>query len=115
MGNETEKQENGTGLGGLIDPVVKPRILHLTLKKKWFDMIADGIKDEEYREIKDYWVKRLEHKVYDVIQFKNGYSKEARKMTVEFKGLSVGHGFPEWGAPLGKAVFKLKLGAILEA
>jgi hypothetical protein len=25
------------------------RILHLTLKKKWFDMIASGEKREEYR------------------------------------------------------------------
>lgn len=35
------------------------KILHLTLKKKWFDMIASGEKKEEYREVKDYWVLRL--------------------------------------------------------
>lgn len=35
------------------------KILHLTLKKKWFDMIKSGLKTEEYREIKDYWVRRL--------------------------------------------------------
>lgn len=35
------------------------RILHLTLKKKWFDMIASGEKKEEYREIKLYWAVRL--------------------------------------------------------
>jgi hypothetical protein len=34
-------------------------ILHLNLKKHWFDMIAKQIKLEEYREIKCYWVKRL--------------------------------------------------------
>lgn len=34
-------------------------ILHLNLKKHWFDMIAKEIKPEEYREIKGYWVKRL--------------------------------------------------------
>lgn len=33
--------------------------LHLTIKKKWFDMIASGEKKEEYREIKEYWIKRL--------------------------------------------------------
>jgi len=33
--------------------------LNLTLKKKWFDMIASGEKKEEYREIKDYWAVRL--------------------------------------------------------
>src|SRR6478609_2178429 len=35
------------------------KILHLTLKKKWFDMIASGEKKEEYRELKPYWAKRL--------------------------------------------------------
>lgn len=31
----------------------------LSVSKQWFDMIADGRKDEEYREIKPYWVARL--------------------------------------------------------
>lgn len=35
------------------------KTLHLTLKKKWFDMIASGEKKEEYREIKPYWSQRL--------------------------------------------------------
>lgn len=35
------------------------RVLKLTLKKKWFDMFLSGQKKEEYREIKDYWTKRL--------------------------------------------------------
>lgn len=34
-------------------------VLHLTLTKKWFDMIESGEKKEEYREIKPYWIKRL--------------------------------------------------------
>jgi len=35
------------------------RILHLTLKKQWFDMILSGEKKAEYREVKDYWARRL--------------------------------------------------------
>ncbi len=35
------------------------KVLNLTLKKKWFDMILSGEKKEEYREIKPYWLKRL--------------------------------------------------------
>ena len=27
----------------------KDKILYLTLRKRWFDMINDGIKTEEYR------------------------------------------------------------------
>ena len=38
---------------------MKKKILTLTISKQWFDMIADGKKDEEYREIKPYWVARL--------------------------------------------------------
>jgi hypothetical protein len=39
------------------------KVLHLTLKKKWFDMIASGEKTEEYREIKAYWASRLLYKI----------------------------------------------------
>lgn len=35
------------------------KILYLTLKKQWFDLISSGVKNEEYREIKPYWIKRL--------------------------------------------------------
>lgn len=46
------------------------KILHLTLKKEWFDMVASGEKPEEYREIKPYWQSRLEGKHYDAVQFR---------------------------------------------
>jgi hypothetical protein len=39
------------------------KVLHLTLKKKWFDMIASGEKKEEYREIKAFWSTRLLYKI----------------------------------------------------
>lgn len=35
------------------------KILCLPLKKEWYEMIESGIKTEEYREIKPYWVQRL--------------------------------------------------------
>lgn len=34
-------------------------MLVLPIKKKWFDMIASGDKEEEYREIKPYWTSRF--------------------------------------------------------
>lgn len=44
------------------------KTLHLTLKKKWFDMILSGKKKEEYREIKQYWNKRITGSyIYDII------------------------------------------------
>ena len=49
--------------GGVAVPldclVIPMKILPLTLKKKWFDMILAGEKAEEYREIKDYWATRF--------------------------------------------------------
>jgi hypothetical protein len=100
------------------------KILHLTLKKKWFDMIASGEKKEEYREIKDYWVRRFCGKEWykhedlhislqpDKIIFKLGYAKSAPVMHVECKGISVGPGKYEWGG--GGNQFVLKLGKIYQ-
>lgn len=70
----------------------KVKILHLTLKKEWFNQILAGTKTSEYREYKEFWIKRLMNqdetfKTYDVIHFKNGYNKDARFMKVEFKGI----------------------------
>lgn len=116
------------------------KILHLTLKKKWFDMIESGEKTEEYREIKQYWINRLalcsgktpvpfgywckkaicwscvirgdgfRQKPFDAVQFKNGYAKDARTMTLEFKGISVGPAKPEWSDNSPEEVFIIKLG-----
>ena len=89
------------------------KILHLTLKKQWFDMIASGEKREEYREMKPYWHKRLLNKKYDAISFRNGYRKNAPIMLIELKMLLSGLGIIEWGAPAAQEVYILKLGAIL--
>ena len=90
-------------------------ILHLTLKKKWFDMIASGVKLEEYREIKPYWNKRLmcTKQKYTHIKFRNGYNKDSPTLLIEFNRLQSGLGIIEWGAPEREAVYILKLGKIL--
>ena len=88
------------------------KILHLTLKKRWFDEIASGEKTEEYREIKPYWETRLEGREYDEIHFRNGYAKNAPFMRGEWKGCKKG-----W-MPMDYVVFEeqyvIKLGRILE-
>tara|TARA_B100000749_G_scaffold273372_1_gene256247 strand:- start:4709 stop:4993 length:285 start_codon:yes stop_codon:yes gene_type:complete len=88
------------------------KVLHLTLKKKWFDMILSGQKREEYREIKPYWNKRLS-KSYDAIKFRNGYSKTSPAMLVALEGIYTGLGIIEHGAPQEKPVYILKLGEII--
>lgn len=82
------------------------RILHLTLKRKWFDLIAAGKKKVEYREMKPYWNKRLSRE-YDEIHFRNGYSKDCPFMRIEYKGK--GEEMFE-----GKRCYAIKLGRILE-
>ena len=39
--------------------VINVKILHLVLKKKWYEMQESGEKTEEYREITPYWYQRL--------------------------------------------------------
>ena len=63
------------------------KILHLNLYRKYFDAILKGEKTIEYRDITPYWSRRLEGRHYDVIQFRNGYRKDAPEMIVEFKGM----------------------------
>ena len=62
-------------------------ILHLTLEREWFDDIVRGIKHEEYRDLKDYWKKRLEGRTYAIVRFRNGYASDAPEMDVEFLGV----------------------------
>ena len=48
---------------------MEKKVLTITVSKQWFDKIVTGEKTEEYREIKPYWIKRLNTNcevVYDV-------------------------------------------------
>lgn len=108
------------------------KILHLTLKKKWFDMELSGEKPEEYRDIKPYWIKRLvesmsydvsdpgsrdiiyNFKHFDAINFTNGYGKNAPSFLIKLKKIQVGEGKVKWGAEPDKEYFVLQLGEIIK-
>ena len=108
---------------------VDVRILHLNVKKKWFDMIKSGEKKEEYRQDKLYWKIRFVKegywltqtcKVFDVVRFKNGYGKNAPWFDVECKGISIEDISaikPEWFGNIqdyqGLRVFVIRLGHII--
>jgi len=62
------------------------RILHLTIKKKWFDQIKTGEKVREFRKIKPYWTARIKGKQFDEIHFRNGYRPDSPLMRVEWHG-----------------------------
>lgn len=121
------------------------RILELTVTKQWFEMISSGVKKEEYREIKRYWLNRLfeplapnykrlpefavgpsldstqysaipaytKARQFDAIRFTNGYGGNRPSLLIEYKGIKIGTGRKEWGAP-SERVFILELGRILE-
>ena len=98
-------------------------ILHLNLKKKWFDMILSGEKKEEYREIKPYWNRvfstyiKIKGKVYHpsdvIIRFSNGYAKNRRQFDIECKYLINRCGKSNWGADPNKQYHVLILGDVI--
>lgn len=101
------------------------RVLHLPLRKEWYEMIERGEKREEYRTISPYWMERLlkcsrfpptadgrcldeqcqgcspanrsRFKEFDTVCFSYGYT--LRRMAFECKEITVGQGRSEWGAP----------------
>ncbi len=110
------------------------KILYLPLKKEWYEMIECSEKLEEYRKQKPYWRIRLidcytmsrwcnikgyngqlcsgcsvgpRFKHFDAVCFSYGYTK--RRMMFECKGITIGRGRQEWGAP-DYETFIIKLG-----
>ena len=101
------------------------KVLYLTIKKKWFDMIASGEKKEEYRDITPHYFARLVDRYetnlrrnfsdyvyenFDAVTFINGYQPKSPRLTVKFLGISRSEGKTEWGAEPGKKYFVIKLG-----
>lgn len=96
------------------------KVLELTLKKKWFDMIVSGEKKEEYREGKQYWIARLckkvedeSHAVFVIRKFSHvrfRYSKKSPTHIRKVKDIIIGAGKKEWGADESENYFVIKLG-----
>lgn len=109
---------------------MESKTLHLTLKKKWFDMILSGEKKEEYRDIKNYYDNRfidrkeqnkLDNKPYnliawkkfDTVTFKNGYAKNAPVIVIQLLNINIDYGLSTWGAVIGQEYYVLSLGEII--
>ena len=97
--------------------------LVLPIKRKWFDMILNHKKFEEYREIKPYWTKRfqtiglLEDDMPTMnkalITFRNGYGNLAPSFTA-WVHLDLGTGIEELGAEHGKVYYVLVIDKVNE-
>lgn len=107
--NFIKRMEKLTKTKGKYLSYAKKKVLTLTVSKQWFDIIADGEKTEEYREIKPYWIKRLTTNcevVYDVaaetycgkvlyrhythVLFINGYRKDSPRIEKEIERITIG-------------------------
>lgn len=85
------------------------KVLNLVVTKKWFNMIVTGTKNEEYREIKPYWIKRLTtncevaydvaaetycgevlYRPYTHVLFSAGYSKDRPSIEKEIEYITIG-------------------------
>lgn len=103
-------------------------ILYLALKKKWYRFTEYGYKLEEYRDINEYWVKRLTYEKHfenveqllsKPIKFKEfgsvmltlGYPKKddaSRHLEKQIDQITIGEGKFEWGAIPGRKYFVIK-------
>lgn len=115
--------------------------LQLSLKKQWFEMTKSGIKTEDYREINEYWFKRLIKKdnfelfdnfvsllpsVYELEPLLKyfetntmtlGYPKAGnteRIIKLKHAGIEIRTGKIEWGAEPNKIYFVIKHGSLAE-
>ena len=137
------KEQNVEGLN--VSPAIAkpmlPAVLRLSLKKKWFDMTKAGIKTEDYRELNEYWHKRLftkdaidhmedchdnyggcihvndlDFKKFDCNVMTLGYPSNddtERILKLEHKGIEIRTGNPEWGAEPNKLYFVILHGAVI--
>jgi len=95
-------------------------IVHLISSFHWFDMVESGKKTTEYREIKDYYTRKIS-KTYtftditkpDFLMIYRGYTKGRKIMKIECTKLTVAQGQVSWGAVMGKWYYAFELGKII--
>lgn len=100
--------------------VIRQNLLYLPIKQYWLDMINSGVKQEEYREIKSYYVSRIcphykkGHLCFDcphlpqcrrsiptTLKFVIFHNYRHASTTYRIKKIHIGFGRQEWGAGLG--------------
>lgn len=88
----------------LVEPMY---VLDLVVTYKWYDMILEDIKREEYRDL-ERWRRRIVGKPYTHVRFRRGYTSTCQILRID--GLSEGIGREDWGAPKDKEVLIIRLG-----
>lgn len=86
-------------------------ILKLVLKDIWYKKIDNGIKKCEYREYKDFWIRRLyPFDKWKYVEFQNGYRKNPPKMFFEIKSIEVLENGIKTDLRINGPVFRICLG-----
>lgn len=80
-------------------------ILDLVLKRDWYDLIKSGEKKCEYREIKEYWTRRLFARPYTHVRFRRSYTRES--MLFELAKIEISSSRNDLNLP---RVYKIALG-----
>ena len=91
-------------------------MLTLPIKRKWFDMIENGEKREEYRAITPYYIKRFRNaprfNADGIWQFyvllRAGYRKDSPMLAIRCWS-DTGTGKMEWGAEPGERYIRLHI------
>ena len=65
-------------MGKVKDIITNRRTLYLIVVKEVWDKIVSGDKVVEYREVTDYWSKRILNKPYKYLRITNGYGNDTR-------------------------------------
>ncbi len=79
------------------------KILRVPCNKEWFQKIKNGELLADYREVKPYWNRKVYEsgwidgkrkltttfRVYDIVEFKMGYSADAPILQFKFTGFSI--------------------------
>lgn len=84
--------------------LIKGDWLYLKQYMEWDEeKILNAVKSETQRSHMN-----IRWQDYDEVCFHRGYTNIT--MTFEHKGMTIGYGNPDWGAPTDREVFKIKLG-----
>ena len=99
--------------------MTSPKILHLTLKKSWFDLMISGEKTTEFRKPSDWIKQRLIDKEYALIRFVNGYGSDKPFFVTKYLGYEVAEKdeeilFKKETVVMKKGDYKIFLGEIIE-
>ena len=87
------------------------KTLKLVLKYHWYSQIEYGKKVKEYREYKDFWIKRLyPFEQWGFVEFQKGYSKNPPKMLFEIKKISLLPNGTNTDLSIKKPIFEITLG-----